>query len=87
MILFALTLMMSAPIDAVPAAPAVVKPVSVAAQEAKPEDDWDKVVCHEYARTGSRLDFTKVCMTKRDWYQNQTDHDRYLQKYVSLSHH
>jgi hypothetical protein len=46
----------------------------------------DTVLCHKNYATGSRLNITKVCMTKRHWLQIQNEQAGYLDQMTAMKH-
>jgi hypothetical protein len=47
----------------------------------------DTVVCHKNYATGSRLNVTKVCLTKRHWRELHNDQSGYLEQMEAVARH
>ena len=50
-----------------PALTPVTTPAPAGATTTAAPDPNDQVICHKVSTTGSRLDFQKVCKTRREW--------------------
>ena len=46
----------------------------------------DTVVCHKSYTTGSRLDITKICLTKRHWRDLQNGAATYMDQMTAMRH-
>ena len=56
------------------AAAAQVTSIESANPAPKKSSDPNRIICEKVSRTGSRLEFEKVCMTALEWQQHRDGH-------------
>jgi hypothetical protein len=68
-------------IAAILLAAAVVSP-ALAAEQPKPADDKDKMICKRETPVGSLIASRKVCLTKAQWVQREKDGNEEARKMI-----